>query len=238
MAEYAQEGMHAEDNLTLLCPMHHTEKTKGLLHIDVVRSANADPVNLRTGRTSPLRLHYAGSAFGVKLGNTRFIPPSFKEGDALFPLIVDGHPLIFFRKVDDHLLLNIYLYNEYNELVLSIVENELIHSSGTWDISFVGQTLSLRSEPRALHAVLTFNVPTEVVVERGVFYKNGIRFIVDGEQLVVPTSTGGFFGDIGVVESTVGFVLGTEAIPHPMVRVSGGALRMSKVKRSLSPLES
>lgn len=237
MAEYAEEGVHSEDNLTLLCPTHHAEKTKGLLPIEVVRGANADPLNLRNGYTSPWELHYTGITFGFKLGKTRFIPSAFREGDGLYPLIVDGHPLIFFKLSDGHLLLNIHLYNEYNELVLRIEDNELVHCSDVWDITLIGPTLTLRSEPRALHVVMTFNVPTEVVIERGVFYKNGVRFIVDGERLIVPTGAGGFFGELGVVQSTVGFVLGTEAIGHQLIQVVGGAIRVPKILRSPAPGE-
>ena len=238
MVEYAVVGEHAEDNITLLCPTHHREKTKGLLPVEAVRNANADPLNLRTGKTSPLKLHYTGNAFGFRLGKTRFIPPSFNEGESLYPLIVDGHPLIYLKYVDGHLLLNIFLYNECNELVLRIEDNELVHSSDVWDITFVGQSLTMRSEPRSIHVVLTFDVPNEVVVERGIFYMNGIRFIVDGERLTVPSGSGGFFGEIGTVQSSIGFVLGTEAIPHPWLRVIGGAVRVSRIKRSPAPGES
>jgi len=44
---------HEAKNITLLCPQHHTEKTKGLLTREQVANSNMNPFSLQKGKVSP-----------------------------------------------------------------------------------------------------------------------------------------------------------------------------------------
>jgi trigger factor len=57
MGGYSPAVGHDPDEITLLCPDHHSQKTRGLLTEADVRRANASPVNIREGRTAPFGLN-------------------------------------------------------------------------------------------------------------------------------------------------------------------------------------
>jgi HNH endonuclease len=57
--EWSQKQEHMAENITLLCRRHNDEKSHGFLPLAHVREANANPVNLRTGASTPWKLHYA-----------------------------------------------------------------------------------------------------------------------------------------------------------------------------------
>jgi hypothetical protein len=53
---------HVAEEITLLCEMHHREKTNGLLPLDHVVAANREPFNLRRAVSRPHDLHSAALA--------------------------------------------------------------------------------------------------------------------------------------------------------------------------------
>jgi hypothetical protein len=53
---------HVAEEITLLCDMHHREKTHGLLPLDHVVAANREPFNLRRAVSRPHDLHSAALA--------------------------------------------------------------------------------------------------------------------------------------------------------------------------------
>jgi hypothetical protein len=61
------------EEITLLCDMHHREKTNGLLPLDHVVAANREPFNLRRGVSKPYNLHYSGTGCETIIGSNRFI---------------------------------------------------------------------------------------------------------------------------------------------------------------------
>jgi hypothetical protein len=77
---YSEVGQHDPDNLVLLCPQHHAEKTKGLLTTDQVEHANLDPHNRRTGESHPFGLHYEGSFCEARIGSNQHVWPDLTNG--------------------------------------------------------------------------------------------------------------------------------------------------------------
>jgi HNH endonuclease len=69
MVPYAQVREHTLDNITLLCDGHHRIKTGGLLPLEVVERANADPFNLRGSQSSPFYLHFGSSQASMLVGS-------------------------------------------------------------------------------------------------------------------------------------------------------------------------
>lgn len=72
MIEFSKTNSHEAENITLLCPNHHAEKTRKVLPLELIREANNSPFNLRQGYTSPYKLHYSGATGTVKIGNITF----------------------------------------------------------------------------------------------------------------------------------------------------------------------
>ena len=60
MIPWSAEKQHRIDNITLLCPNHHAEKTKGLIDTETIIAANKNPRNKQSGMTSPYQLRFNG----------------------------------------------------------------------------------------------------------------------------------------------------------------------------------
>ena len=69
MLGWANTHTHVSEEITLLCDQHHREKTAGLLPIEVVREADANPFNLRSGSSKPYDLHFSGDSCEAILGS-------------------------------------------------------------------------------------------------------------------------------------------------------------------------
>lgn len=218
LTPWSEVNEHKEDNLTLLCDKHHREKTSHFLPDEEVRKANSNPYNKLSGHSEPLKLHYKGAKFKVRMGKTLFGVDQLKSQDLMVPLIIDGYPMIAFSFVEDHLLLNLYLYDHYNQPVLIIEQNELVIMVGIWDIQFVANRLIIKLASRNVLMVIRFDPPSEIWIERGVFLLNGVRFTV--------TESDFKFADtvlsIGEVQARIGIVLGT-SVGHPKMTTTYGA---------------
>ena len=86
---------------------------------------------------------------------------------------------------DGHLLLNLNLFDEFNNLVLQIKNNQLWYSVSPWDIQLIGRNLTIREASRKILIDLTFEVPNKILVNRGRFLLNGVEIIIRPGQLLV-----------------------------------------------------
>lgn len=207
MIDYSIVLEHTEDNLTLLCDQHQRESTNKLLPPQAVASANANPINVQRGVTSPYALHFgAADVMEVRLGTDEFS----WAGDLMAPLIVDDWPLIFFRRVDGGLYLDLTMHDEFNWPVLLIRDNELVVRSDAWDINFEGHTLTMREAKRKFFARIVFEPPHRVVIDRGRFLHNGLEIVIDGNKITVPGGRMTLSGNRW--DSPVGLVFGFS--PH------------------------
>lgn len=210
MVEWAATQRHVADEITLLCPTHHAEKTRGLLPVERVHAANEAPVNLRTGATTPWTLHYDGSRCEVIIGGNQFSATTIDGDQVLVPLMIDGEPLILFRVEDGHLLLSLSVYDELNQLVLRIEDNELVLVVGAaWDFEFAASRLIIRNAPRAIRIDVAFEPPARVIVHRGCFMRNGLCVVVEPDGFSVP-NVGAYFRNCGMNGVSAGIILGME----------------------------
>jgi trigger factor len=210
--DYAVVRKHEESNLTLLCPLHHQEKSSGRLTVEAVSEANANPVNKRTGTTAPHTLYFGSGSPKIEMGRNWFSSEA-----TLVALAVDGLPLLAFGREDGGLLLSLLLLDEFNFPILQILDNELIMSATQWDAQLVGKTLTLRKRPRDIALELVLDPPDRVVVTRGSFLCNGVRMEVGKHGFVVN-------GDVAALgnayDAPVGYAIGrSEAFPNVGVRI-------------------
>jgi trigger factor len=181
---------HVAKEITLLCDTHHREKTNGLLPLETVRVADADPINLRTGVSKPYDLHYAGETCDLVVGSNLFTRRSLEDGTQLVAVEIDGCPMLAFTFDRGHLFLTLRVYNDAGHLVLDIEENTLIYSIAPWDIRLEGMTLTIREESTKFLTEIVFEPSRRVSVNRGLLQKDGLEFIVAPDMLCYANTQG------------------------------------------------
>lgn len=178
MEEWAIVKRHVADEITLLCDQHHREKTSGLLPVETVRDANESPHNLKDGVSKPYDLHFSGKEACIEIGGNSFTCSDQGYGTAMVPISVDGAPLIGLILADGHLLLNLVIFDECNNPVLHIKNNQLYYSLEPWDIQLVGKRLTVREAHRKILIEIEFQPPGKVTINRGRFLRNGVEILV------------------------------------------------------------
>jgi hypothetical protein len=178
--EYSEVDEHQADNITLLCPTHHREKTNKLLPLEQLREADANPWNLGTGESTAHHLHFNAASAEVNLGGNRQV-----SATSFSALMVDGQSLVGFNFEDNRCMLNLNLFNDANEPVLQVVNNELKYSVGNWDVDFVGSTLTIREGLGQIFLEVDFLPPGHVLVPRGRLQYNGIEMEIRPDSLLV-----------------------------------------------------
>ncbi|WP_159029566.1 HNH endonuclease signature motif containing protein [Streptomyces qaidamensis] len=185
--EYSKVKEHEADNLTLLCPDHHAEKTRGLRSADQVRDANAAPFNRRMGSSSPYRLAYGGTVSKVSIGSNSFVQTM---GSISEPLVLNGEPLVRVRTESGNLLVSARLFDASGAVILTIDDNELKYDTGIWDVEFVSDRLIVREAHRKILAKIVFSPPDSITVERAHFSHEGLSVQVTAREILYRTKRG------------------------------------------------
>ena len=226
MAEWASVKRHVADEITLLCDQHHREKTGGLLPKEVVSQANLNPFNLRENVSKPYNLHFSGKDAEIEIGGNSFTCEDLGYGTAMVPVSVDGTPLIGLIIADGHLLLNLVIFDEYNNPVLHIKNNQLYYSTEPWDIQLVGTKLTIREAHRKILIEINFQPPNKVIVSRGRFLRNGVEILVRPKNILI-TNNSFLISGCHAHNCHGGLIIGYHE--HPM----GGFMALGRVPRYL-----
>lgn len=176
---------HEATEITLLCPIHHKEKTAGLLPGESVLEANRDPWNLRSGVTAPYTLKYTGDAYFIDVGSLVYGGRATGTRTVAQAIRIDGEPLISVTLEDGHFLLSLAVYDRQGSLVLHIIDNELVLNLRSWDIEFVGKRLTVRQAARDILFDIVFKPPSTVMIQRGWILRNGVEIMILPDMLVV-----------------------------------------------------
>ena len=206
---------HAANEITLLCARHHDEKTRGLLPIDQVVSANSEPKNVSEGVTAPYGLHLEGSSAKATIGGNVFAMEDHGDGAVMYPIVIDDQPIVSFVTYDRMLFLDAVLFDAANNPVLVIKRNEIRFSTELPDVEFTGKKsgggrLIVRSG-NGVFIYLEFEPPDRIGIPAGVLLCNGVRIELQQTALQInginATMSGGLF------EVASGIVIGTRW-PH------------------------
>ena len=205
---WANVRRHVADEITLLCDKHHREKTSGLLPLTDVVAADKDPMNKRTGVSGTYDLHYSGTNVVVSLGNVDFKMEKSRmmEDNPFVAIVIDNRCILGFIFENNHLLLEAKLFDKFNHLALSIERNQLIYSTSSWDIQFVGKNLIIRENEGQFLLDMTFDVPNKFVVNRGRLLYNGAEIIIEPNLVKIPGQAE--FSDIIVDNFAIGLAIG------------------------------
>ncbi len=102
------------------------------------------------------------------------------------PLLVDDTPIVLFRAEDGHLLLTVQLFDEHNEMLVQIVDNELVFSVEPWDVEFKGRDLTVRGGPRDIFVHMHFApADARITIDRGHIWRNGIEIAIHPDRVVL-----------------------------------------------------
>ena len=205
---WAEVHEHKPENLTLLCGSHHAQKSKGLISCDRVREFNKSPMNLQKGETSRYPLLFEGDSCNILIGNNLFMNHS--QTSFFSAIMIDNVSILGFAFVEHRLLLSVSLYDEYNRPVLLVTEGWLTAVTTPWDITFIGDTLTIRDAPRKIRLEISFQPPCTLRVRRGMFLCNGVALAVS-EHGVECLNTGQVLANCDFVSN--GFGLGFGCIP-------------------------
>jgi trigger factor len=183
--EWSKVKTHNPEHITLLCPTHHAEKTRGLLPRATVEAANAAPFNRRSNASRAFPLRYSGSNIDVRIGGGKW-RQEFAENQRTPLLIIKGFPVFQVKRQDGHLLISLSLYSKTGRPLLKITDNELTVFTNQWDIEFVGRVLKIRNAPREIVAQIEFCVPDELHLTRGVFSFGGRQVEIEPDHVYIP----------------------------------------------------
>ncbi|MGD9851192.1 MAG: HNH endonuclease [Nitrospirales bacterium] len=163
--EFSLVKEHTFENLTLLCPLCHRKKTKGLITKQMVLTA-VNQVDIR-GRTSPDEI--PSQSYSLEIG--RNVIKNFSG--LAFSILNFGTLEILFKGKP---VINAEILNENGDKAIEIKENNYTLCSSTWDIEYVGTTLTFRNGPREIFASITFDVKQKTIKLSGIAeLRNGIK---------------------------------------------------------------
>ncbi|WP_186045321.1 hypothetical protein [Burkholderia gladioli] len=232
MLEWAIVQRHVAEEITLLCPQHHAEKTKGLMTRDEVMAANRRPANIESGVSSKYSLRFSGGKINCRIGGSNFI--NFAKFGRFSPIVADGEPLVYFDFEDGRLLMGLRLYDESGDLILKIERNALEYVVGDFDVTFVGKTLSIKKFPGAYKIEIEFGVPDYVWIKRGIFRKSGFEFIVNDDYLY-NSNNNSFLKNVDLVGFSNCVVVG-KRMPNTAIRMADEATPLPGRKEVLHRL--
>lgn len=188
---------HDPDQMTLLCPEHHREKSAGRLPVASVLEYNAAPFNGVRSFTAAHPLYFRPSQpLILVLGNVviQSDPDRFRakvglvvDGTAAFAvgLAPDGHPIVELdiRDLD-------------NRPLLRVAAGEMRTATANWDVEFRGTRLVVRRDRGDVVIDVRIDAPKgEVVVESADFALHHVRMKIgrqsDGGGFDLPDTHNG-----------------------------------------------
>ena len=179
--EFSVEQAHDDNNIVLLCPLHHAEKTRKRLDKAVIRRAAANPVNLSKDRTAGHVHLMVGDQALFEVGGNKY-EFSFGAVDGRFDAIrIGAHTVLGLSAEDGCLLLDVSLTDQVGVEVLRIERGEMTISTGVWDYRIVGPTVTINSAERMISLEMDF-VPQGVIIRRGMFVRPPVTLLIEPHQ--------------------------------------------------------
>jgi hypothetical protein len=172
LEEFSVVGEHTENNLILLCPNHHRDKTSGRLPRAELERHSERPFNGVRSHTAPYsRLFIAGQTISFEIGGNTYVS-SISDGGSYNAIEFDGTTVVGFKRDGESVLLDINLTDESGNSILLVKDGELQISTGVWDFEYVGPVIKIRSAARHIELMITIQA-SGICIDKGTFYANG-----------------------------------------------------------------
>jgi hypothetical protein len=141
--DYAVVLAHDPENLALLCPNHHQDKTSGRLSKESIVDARRSPHNTTKAETTPYSIERT-KTLRVFVGSNEIyaLPPSdcsvvWINGESFVSVHWEGGSFTYSVRVTD----------ETGGMLLRIDRGALVVATDVWDYRYEGRTVSIRGAP-------------------------------------------------------------------------------------------
>jgi trigger factor len=194
---------HKESEITILCDSCHRKVTNGSISHDTVKSKDARPFNRDHSATDTIWMHCGGSC-EVVLGNNLVEITNLSSAAAL---VMDGNPICFMKKEDDHWLLNLTIYDENDQPILAVRNNELMYRIvDIQDVDYKGGVFTIfRKDKICFRAA--FKPPKFEILEAETWW-NGIHLSVTCNGLSINGRPA--LNNCKAMNCSVGFIIGRD----------------------------
>lgn len=150
--EWADAKEHRPEGIALLCGDCETQRTRKLIGINQVRLARAAPFNMEPGRDPFWGLRLGSEPVEVVFGGNRA-----RNSDRNILFEINGVPLFGVERDGDAWVLLGSLCDDQGRASLKFEGSEIVARRGQWDITLIGQSLTVRSSPGNVVAELVLD---------------------------------------------------------------------------------
>lgn len=211
IVDFSEVKEHTIENLALLCPTHHQDKTSGRIPRGVVAKSRAAPVNLNREVAPAHKWFFDGAkvrfAIGGDLYETDFKTLNPSWGGEVFPIQIGNTPVFKAKYQDEGLLLSAIFHDAAGNLILSLDEGELRISTRVGDFSCEGRKLRMTDVDGNVLMELV-KLDNGLKISRAIFREGGI--VLDVQPELIRAMPGGLLGATGnvYINSRVGLRIG------------------------------
>lgn len=201
IVEYSKTGVHEVDNLALLCPSHHADKTRGRLPAERVRAALEGV--LATGKRpeeGTAELYY-GPQVTVKIGSNDIKVNLTESRPTVNALSIDDTVMLGFRLEDGKPLIAARILDPDNKSVMRIRNSQLSYTEEMWDITYIGTVLTMRRGLGDIYLEIDFEPPV-IDIRRAMIFGHGVGLRINKDELTVINKecgvSGSTFNGVGI----------------------------------------
>jgi len=187
---YSTTLSHEENNIVLLCPFHHAEKTRGRISVNTVRKRSLKPFNRGQSFTSKTKIGIIEpDTFSVKIAGVIYTFDAM-DGQVYPVLNIECLSYVSFTREHLELLPSIYVPDENGKIILQIDKGELALSTGVWDYNIVGKILRVSSKEHDV--IISIRYEEEYIEIQKIRVKDafGLKVESGGERIVLSAPDG------------------------------------------------
>lgn len=146
---FASVRTHTEENLILLCPNHHSAKTRNRLSEARLRHYQQNPFNTERAATSAYDIDKT-ETISIELGSNRlFWTPETEDGEC-HVVWISGQDHFLLHREDGWITFSMLLTDESGGVLLDIDHGQMRVATHSWDYEYVGSRLKIREALRSL----------------------------------------------------------------------------------------
>ncbi|SPU54094.1 HNH endonuclease [Bordetella trematum] len=178
---------HTVENLALLCPTHHQNKTSGRLPREKVAKARENPYNLSRPRTSPDRWYFSGAEFHFMIGTNAYLfnfEDAKEGGTSRSAIRINGQDVFRVDMLDGEILLSAMFHDKVGRLILLVEQGEVVVSTRVFDYDIKGRHLTI-SDLDGGKLLDLHKLDDGIEVRRGFFQYEGTSLVIIPEEIVM-----------------------------------------------------
>jgi len=165
---YADVQEHDLDNLTLLCTMHHRQKTNKILSPEIVRERTNNIRHMRGGMPDinfpECHLILGNNIIKSIIGNCFEV-----QGKDFLRINYDNEA--------EQVVINAAFYNREENIIFSIEDNIYSTSDDSWDVELVGNRIIFREAPNKVLLTITLDGIKNLIIVKGKLYINDMYYL-------------------------------------------------------------